>query len=47
MEDLKAAGFSPRKPTVWVAEGLLMYLRPNTQDKLLRQLAGGPACFLS
>ena len=37
---LRAAGFDPHKPTVWVAEGLLMYLRPEAVDALLRRLAG-------
>eukprot|EP00887_Chlorella_sp_A99_P003190 scaffold9.g3190.t1 len=37
---LRAAGFDPAKPTVWVAEGLLMYLTASERDALLRQLAG-------
>ena len=32
---LKAAGFDPATPTAWSAEGLLGYLPPEAQDKLL------------
>lgn len=32
---LIAAGFDPSKPTAWSAEGLLGYLPPEAQDKLL------------
>jgi methyltransferase (TIGR00027 family) len=32
---LKAAGFDPAQPTAWSAEGLLGYLPPDAQDKLL------------
>ena len=42
---LRAAGFDPHKPTVWVAEGLLMYLRPEAVDSVLKQAAG--QCWLS
>ena len=31
---LKAAGFDPAAPTAWSAEGLLVYLPPEAQDKL-------------
>ncbi|MEB3031910.1 class I SAM-dependent methyltransferase [[Mycobacterium] nativiensis] len=31
---LKAAGFDPTAPTVWSAEGLLVYLQPDAQDAL-------------
>ncbi|MDQ2626685.1 MAG: class I SAM-dependent methyltransferase [Actinomycetota bacterium] len=31
---LKAAGFDPHAPTVWSAEGLLIYLQPEAQDAL-------------
>lgn len=31
---LKAAGFDPAAPTAWSAEGLLIYLPPEAQDKL-------------
>jgi methyltransferase (TIGR00027 family) len=32
---LQAAGFEPRRPTVWVAEGLLAYLPPEAQSGLV------------
>jgi len=32
---LQAGGFDPRRPTVWVAEGLLAYLPPEAQSGLL------------
>lgn len=32
---LRAAGFDPDKPTAWSAEGLLGYLPPEAQDRLL------------
>jgi hypothetical protein len=38
---LRAAGFDPSLPTVWVAEGLLMYLRPAEAEALFREMAGG------
>ncbi|MBU8816565.1 class I SAM-dependent methyltransferase [Mycolicibacterium goodii] len=31
---LRAAGFDPEKPTAWIAEGLLVYLPPEAQDRL-------------
>lgn len=31
---LKAAGFDPTIPTAWLAEGLLIYLPPDAQDRL-------------
>lgn len=31
---LKAAGFDPSAPTAWIAEGLLIYLPPDAQDRL-------------
>lgn len=31
---LKAAGFDPDRPTAWTAEGLLVYLPPEAQDRL-------------
>lgn len=31
---LKAAGFDPAVPTAWLAEGLLIYLPPEAQDRL-------------
>ncbi|WP_374023470.1 class I SAM-dependent methyltransferase [Mycobacterium sp. HNNTM2301] len=35
---LRAAGFDPSKPTAWLAEGLLMYLPAEAQDKLFTQI---------
>jgi methyltransferase (TIGR00027 family) len=32
---LQAAGFDSSVPTAWLAEGLLMYLKPEAQDRLL------------
>ncbi|SOJ53611.1 Putative S-adenosyl-L-methionine-dependent methyltransferase [Mycobacterium simulans] len=32
---LKDAGFDPTRPTAWSAEGLLSYLSPQAQDRLL------------
>lgn len=32
---LKATGFDPCKPTAWLAEGLLIYLPPDAQDRLM------------
>jgi methyltransferase (TIGR00027 family) len=31
---LRAAGFDPGVPTAWIAEGLLVYLPPEAQDRL-------------
>ena len=31
---LKDAGFDPGEPTAWIAEGLLVYLPPEAQDRL-------------
>ncbi len=31
---LRAAGFDPAQPTAWIAEGLLVYLPPDAQDRL-------------
>ena len=36
---LKAAGFDPGRPTAWLAEGLLMYLPAEAQDKLFEQIS--------
>lgn len=38
-EALVGAGFDPRKPTVWVAEGLLMYLEESKVQGMLRKVA--------
>lgn len=35
---LRAAGFDPAQPTAWLAEGLLMYLPAEAQDKLFTQI---------
>ena len=35
---LKAAGFDPNRPTAWLAEGLLMYLPAEAQDRLFEQI---------
>lgn len=35
---LKAAGFDPSRPTAWLAEGLLMYLPADAQDRLFEQI---------
>jgi methyltransferase (TIGR00027 family) len=35
---LHEAGFDPRQPTVWLVEGLLMYLSDESADRLLAQL---------
>jgi len=35
---LREAGFDPSMPTVWLAEGLLMYLPADAQDRLFEQV---------
>lgn len=35
---LTAAGFDPARPTAWLAEGLLMYLPAEAQDRLFEQI---------
>ncbi|MGI9163384.1 MAG: class I SAM-dependent methyltransferase [Mycobacterium sp.] len=35
---LKEAGFDPSRPAAWLAEGLLMYLPAEAQDKLFEQI---------
>lgn len=37
---LTAAGFDPNAPTVWSAEGLLVYLQPDDQDALFDTITG-------
>jgi methyltransferase (TIGR00027 family) len=32
---LRDSGFDPSRPTAWIAEGLLIYLPPDAQDRLL------------
>lgn len=39
VRSLLEAGFDPKKPTVWIAEGLLMYLDTARVDALLKELA--------
>ncbi|MDA2895052.1 class I SAM-dependent methyltransferase [Mycolicibacterium sp. BiH015] len=34
-EALRENGFDPSRPTAWIAEGLLIYLPPDAQDRLL------------
>jgi methyltransferase (TIGR00027 family) len=36
---LVEAGFDPRQPTAWSAEGLLVYLPPDAQDRLFDNIA--------
>ncbi|WP_441961630.1 class I SAM-dependent methyltransferase [Mycolicibacterium houstonense] len=36
---LRAAGFDPAQPTAWCAEGLLIYLPPEAQDRLFDNIA--------
>jgi methyltransferase (TIGR00027 family) len=36
---LTAAGFDPKAPTAWLAEGLLMYLPADAQDRLFTQIS--------
>lgn len=48
--DLRAAGFRPGAPTVWVAEGLLMYFTTEDSDQLLTAVTAqspGPAWLLT
>ena len=42
---LIAAGFHPEQPTVWLAEGLLMYIQPPAVDAMLREMAGARLYF--
>lgn len=37
---LTMMGFDPNQRTAWLAEGLLMYLQPADQDRLLMQITG-------
>jgi methyltransferase (TIGR00027 family) len=36
---LTATGFDPKAPTAWLAEGLLMYLPADAQDRLFTQIS--------
>ncbi|MEZ0365546.1 class I SAM-dependent methyltransferase [Mycobacterium sp. pUA109] len=40
---LRAAGFDPAAPTAWLAEGLLMYLPGDAQDRLFEQITAQSA----
>ena len=40
---LQAQGWRSDAPTCWIAEGLLIYLKPAPRDSLLRQLAAASA----
>ncbi len=37
---MRAAGFDPTAPTAWLAEGLLIYLPPEAQDRLFDTITG-------
>lgn len=37
---LRDAGFDPTLPTAWIAEGLLVYLPPEAQDRLFDNITG-------
>ncbi len=43
LRPLQAAGLDPRRPTLWVAEGLLFYLAAGDVDALLTATAVGSA----
>jgi methyltransferase (TIGR00027 family) len=36
---LRDSGFDPARPTAWIAEGLLIYLPPEAQDRLFDNIA--------
>ncbi|GAA3383116.1 SAM-dependent methyltransferase [Cryptosporangium minutisporangium] len=36
--DLIAAGFDPAAPTAWLIEGLMMYLEPGDNDRLVKEV---------
>lgn len=40
IEMLIAAGWSNKAPTLWLAEGLLMYLTQKSSEHLLQDMAG-------
>lgn len=46
---LRGAGFDPTRPTAWIAEGLLIYLPPDAQDRLLNHITAlsGPGSRLA
>ena len=35
---MRANGFDPSQPTAWIAEGLLIYLPPEAQDRLFEHI---------
>lgn len=37
---LQQAGFDPARPTAWIAEGLVAFLPPEAQDRLLDNITG-------
>ncbi len=43
LDALRAQGWTSDAPTCWIAEGLLIYLKPAPRDALLRQLAKASA----
>lgn len=43
VKTLADAGFDRSKPTVWIAEGLLMYLAPQRAQELLQEMAQASA----
>jgi methyltransferase (TIGR00027 family) len=43
LDALRAQGWTSDQPTCWIAEGLLVYLKPEARDALLRQLAAPSA----
>lgn len=40
---LRANGFDPDQPTAWIAEGLLLYLPPDAQDRLFDNITSQSA----
>lgn len=48
-EALRRSGFDPARPTSWSAEGLLMYLPPDAQDRLFDNITelSAPASLLA
>jgi methyltransferase (TIGR00027 family) len=46
---LRAAGFDQGAPTAWIAEGLLVYLPPDAQDRLFDEVdaLSGPGSWLA
>ena len=49
MQQLKGKGWYREVPTLWLAEGLLMYLEQTASEQLLKDMAGMllhsvPAC---